>query len=345
MHRTLVIRLSSIGDVAMIIPVVYAAAEANPNESFTVLTQTFLTPLFMNRPSNVDLLGVNTKTTEKSIFGFIRFVLKLRKYKFDKVLDLHNVLRSWIIDIIFRLNDKRVFIVDKRRKERKKLIARPPKDIKPLSPVIERYADVFHKAGFHFEATFVSLFSAQSADAGSLEGLFGEKKGRWIGIAPFAKHQGKIYPLVKMEQVVKSLSGKELLTVFLFGSEGKEEEILNRWGKTYHNAINVAGRGLSFDKTLILISMLDVHVSMDSANMHLGSLAGTDVISIWGATHPYAGFYGYRQRQDLAIQAVMPCRPCSKFGNKPCYRGDWACLNSIEPEEVINKINDYLKEL
>ena len=91
--------------------------------------------------------------------------------------------------------------------------------------------------------------------------------------------------------------------------------------------------------------MLDVHVSMDSANMHLGSLVGKDVISIWGATHPYAGFYGYRQRPDLAIQTCLPCRPCSIFGNKPCYRGDWACLNTIEPEQVIKKINDYLKEL
>ena len=345
MSKTLVIRLSSIGDVAMTIPVVYAAAEANPNDSFTVLTQTFLTTLFINCPSNINLLGVNTQTTEKSFFGFISYAWMLRKYKFDSVLDLHNVIRSWIVDLLFYLNGKKVFVVDKRRMERKRLTARPPKVIQPLRPVTERYADVFHQAGFHFEETFVSLFSVQSIDTGRLKVLFGEKKGHWIGIAPFAKHQGKIYPLAKMEQVVKALSGQESVTVFLFGSAEKEEETLNQWENKYLNTINVASRKILFDKTITLISMLDVHVSMDSANMHLGSLAGTDVISLWGATHPYAGFYGYRQRSDLAIQIGLPCRPCSMFGQKPCYRGDWACLNDIEPEQVINKINDYLKEL
>jgi len=340
MSKALVIRLSSIGDVAMTIPVIYAAAAANPNDSFTVLTQTFLTPLFMNRPSNIDLLGVDTKTTEKSFFGFLRYALTLRKHQFDCVLDLHNVIRSWIVCYIFLLLGKKVFVVDKRRKERKQLTARPPKVIQPLRRVTERYANVFHQAGFYFDETFVSLFSQQSMNTGS----FGEKKGRWIGIAPFAKHRGKIYPTAKMEQVVKTLSGQESLTVFLFGSEGKEEETLNQWANRYKNTVNVASRRYSFDKTLILISMLDVHVSMDSANMHLGSLAGTDVISIWGATHPYAGFYGYHQRQDLAIQTDLPCRPCSMFGQKPCYRGDWACLNRIEPEQVIDKINDYLNE-
>ena len=344
MSKILVIRLSSIGDVAMTIPVVYAAAEANPNDSFTVLTQNFLTPLFINRPPNIDLLGVSTQSTEKSFFGFIRFALALGKYKFDMALDLHNVIRSRMVDIIFRLKGKKVFVVDKRRRERKKLTARPPKVIQPLRPVIERYADVFHQAGFHFEDTFVPLFSAQPVDTDSLTVMFGKKTGQWIGIAPFAKHQGKIYPPAKMEQVVKALSGQETLTVFLFGSAGKEEEILSRWTGKYKNTLNVASRRYSFDKVLMLISMLDVHVSMDSANMHLASLAGTDVISIWGATHPYAGFYGYRQRRDLAIQTGLPCRPCSMFGQKPCFRGDWACLNRIEPEQVINKINDYLKE-
>ena len=345
MSKTLVIRLSSIGDVAMTIPVVYAAAEANPNDSFTVLTQTFLTPLFMNCPSNIDLLGVNLRTTEKSFFGFLSFAWMLRKYKFDRVLDLHHVIRSWIVDILFYLNGKKVFVVDKRRKERKRLTARQPKVIQPLHPVTARYADVFHRAGFHFEETFVSLFSTKPADTGSLVVLFGEKKGVWIGIAPFAKHQGKIYPLAKMEQVVKALSGQESVTVFLFGSAGEEEETLKQWENKYKNTINVASRKFLFDKTLLLISMLDVHLSMDSANMHLGSLAGTDVISIWGATHPFAGFYGYRQRPDLAIQTALPCRPCSMFGQKPCYRGDWACMNTIEPEQVIHKINAYLKEL
>ena len=146
-----------------------------------------------------------------------------------------------------------------------------------------------------------------------------------------------------MEKVVESLSGQDGYVVYLFGGLGDEEKVLKQWENKYKNAICAVGR-YSLDKELLLISNLDVLVCMDSANMHLASLVGTKVISVWGATHPYAGFYGYNQREDLAIQTDMPCRPCSIYGKKPCRRGDLACMNEILPEQIVGKINDYLKQ-
>ena len=342
MSKILVIRLSAIGDVAMTIPVIYSVAAANPKDSFTVLTQTFLMPLFINRPPNVNIMGVNTKTTEKSFLGFLRYALILKMYKFDMVLDLHCVIRTRIVDFIFRLSGKRIFKIDKRRDERKRLTALPPKEIHPLRLVTECYADVFRSAGFNFENTFVSLYANTAVDQGAINSMAGEKKGRWIGIAPFARHKGKIYPIEKMEKVVEALSGQDGITIFLFGGSTDEEKTLSQWEK-YQNTICTVGR-YSLDMELILMSHLDVLVSMDSANMHFASLVGTKVISIWGATHPYAGFYGYKQRNDLAIQADLPCRPCSIYGNKPCHRGDLACMNEISPEQIVCKVNDYLNE-
>ena len=344
MSKILIIRLSAFGDVAMTIPVIYSVASANPNDSFTVLTQTFLMPLFINRPSNVNVMGVNTKTTEKSFFGFLRYILKLRMYKFDMVFDLHCVIRSRIVAFMFHLNGKKVYTIDKRRKERKQLTALPPKAIYPLRSVTECYADVFRIAGFSFEETFVSLYANNPVDNGIVNAMGGEKKGRWIGIAPFAKHQGKIYPAEMMEKVIEALSVHDDFTIFLFGGRGEEEKILKRWEEKYKNTISIAGR-YDLVQELELISHLDVMLSMDSANMHLASLVGTKVISIWGATHPYAGFYGYKQPANLAIQTNLPCRPCSIYGNKRCHRGDWACLNEITPEQIICKTQNYLKAL
>ena len=340
MSKILIIRLSAIGDVAMTIPVVYSVAAANPQDSFTVLTQTFLMPLFINRPPNVNVMGVNTKTTEKSFFGLLRYALMLRMYKFDMVLDLHNVIRSRIVDFIFRLYFKKVFIIDKCRRERKGLVALPPKELHPLRPVVKRYADVFRLAGFRFEDTFVSLYEGNK----TVNVFAEEKKGAWLGIAPFAKHKEKIYPVQKMEKVVEALSVQDGVTIFLFGGRGEEEKILNGWEEKFENTTSVVGR-YSLDMELSLMSNLDVMLSMDSANMHLASLAGAKVISVWGATHPYAGFYGYNQREDLTVQVDLPCRPCSVYGNKPCHRGDRACMNNISPEQIVSKINSYLKEI
>lgn len=345
MAKVLIIRFSAIGDVAMTIPVIYAAAEAHPEDSFTVLTQTFLMPLFLNRPANVSIMGVNTKTTEKSFPGFLRYVFILRKYKFDIVLDLHSVIRSWAIDLLSLISGKKAYRLDKGRKNRKKITARPPKEIFSLRAVTKRYADVFHKAGFEFEQTFASLYEKEKVDDEMIYAMAGDKTTHWVGLAPFAKHRGKIYPLDKMEEVVRNLSRKRPdITVFLFGGRGEEEKILNGWAEKYTNAESTVGR-YSLDMELAFMSKLDVLVCMDSANMHFASLVGTKVISIWGATHPNAGFYGYRQSYDLAIQVPLACRPCSIYGNKPCYRGDWACMNEIAPEQIISKINDFTKGL
>ena len=325
MANILVIRLSAIGDVAMTVPVIYSAAKANPTDSFTVLTQAFLIPVFINRPKNVNVIGINTKSTEKTLAGLLRFASALVKYDFDMVLDLHDVLRTMIIRTLFRLNDAK------------------HKRFKQLRPVIERYADVFRNAGLHYTESFTSLYETSTPDLSALEPLAGTKTGKWIGIAPFAKHRGKIYPTGEMELVMAELSDREDFTIFLFGGRGYEEALLDQWAFEYPRVKSVAGK-YSLDQELALISRLDLLICMDSANMHFASLVGTRVLSVWGATHPYAGFYGYHQDPEDCIQLDLPCRPCSVFGQKPCLRKDWACMRQLNPDLIINKVLTSLNE-
>lgn len=343
MAKVLIIRISAIGDVAMTIPVVYAVAKGNPADSFTVLTQEFLHPLYVNRPENVNLIGIDTKKTVRSLVGIIRFAFYLTKERYDIVFDLHNVIRSRVIDAVFFLTGTRIYLLNKGRRDRKLLTRKPPKKIKALTAMTTRYADVFRRAGFQFEESFVSLYEEHPADEKVIRAIGGEKKGKWIGIAPFAQHYGKMYPLHRMETVVATLCRQPDTTLFLLGGKGHEEAILDEWASQYVHTRNLAGK-YSLDQELALISQLDVLVSMDSANMHFASLVGTPVISIWGATHPFAGFYGYRQSPDGVIQRDLPCRPCSVFGNKPCYRGDWACMMGIPYKQIVDKVNKDLNK-
>lgn len=337
MAEILIIRLSAIGDVAMTVPVIYSAAKANPEDSFTVLTQAFLMPVFMHRPSNVEVIGINTKASEKSLGGLLRFASALVRYDYDLVLDLHDVLRSMIIRTMFRLKGKPVYVLDKARKERNRLTREEGKELKQLRPMIDRYVDVFRKAGLKYQESFNSLYEKHPADLSAMQAIAGVKTGKWLGIAPFAKHRGKIYPIENMEHVVEKLSQREDLSIFLFGGRGYEEAILEQWEYQYPRVKSVVGK-YSLDSELALISELDILLCMDSANMHFASLVGTRVVSIWGATHPYAGFYGYRQQPDDIIQLDLPCRPCSVFGEKSCCRGDWACMAQISPDRIIEKV-------
>lgn len=335
MANVLIIRLSAIGDVAMTIPVVYSAAKSNPNDTFTVLTQPFLTKLFLHCPDNVRVLSIDTKKTEKTLFGLIRYAKKLAGQNYDLILDLHDVIRTKIIRSFFHWKKRPVYVINKARSERAKLVRQHKKELKQLTPVIDRYAQVFKEAGFAYQESFISLFSAPKPAAADWSKK--DAAERWIGVAPFAKHRGKIYPEKEMEEVVRMLTQEYNCRVFLFGGKGKEEALLSTWETSYANVKSIVGL-YSLDKELELMSKLDLLISMDSANMHFASLVGTKVLSIWGATHPYAGFYGYHQNPDYALQLDMPCRPCSVFGEKNCFRGDWACMTQITPKAIVDAV-------
>lgn len=164
-------------------------------------------------------------------------------------------------------------------------------------------------------------------------------------MAPFAAHEGKIYPLPLMERVIQGvIHTYPQCRIFLFGGGEKETEVMNRWAKTWPEVCNASAQLKGLQQELILMSHLQVMVSMDSANMHLASLVHTPVVSIWGATHPFAGFMGWNQNPTNAVQVDLPCRPCSIYGNKPCMRGDMACMNQIKPEDIIQRIETVLKQ-
>jgi ADP-heptose:LPS heptosyltransferase len=97
-------------------------------------------------------------------------------------------------------------------------------------------------------------------------------------------------------------------------------------------------------KELILMSHLDVMLSMDSANMHLAFLTHTPVVSIWGATHPYAGFSGLQVEGSEIVQVPMDCRPCSIYGNKPCYKGNYECMYNIQPQDIAATVMNVCKK-
>lgn len=343
----LVIRFSAFGDVAMTVPVIMSVARQYPQHRFTILSRESMRPLFLQMPSNVAFYGVNLKDKRyKGFLGLIRLYKEVRRQvSFDVVADLHNVLRSQVLRLCAKVCGIKTGYINKGKSDKKRLTRARNKVLKPLLSSFERYADVFVQLGLPVEINFSSIYSGEEPDLSRIYNSVGIKKAGefWVGIAPFAAHKGKIYPLDKMEQVVALLATEKNMRVFLFGAGDKEKEIMMQWAQLYPNV--TLPIGIKMEDELILMSQLDVMVSMDSANMHLASLVGTSVLSIWGATHPYCGFMGYNQPLSNAIQIdELLCRPCSVFGNKPCLRKDYACFDRISPERVCQAVKQQLSK-
>lgn len=340
MARVLITRISSFGDVAMLVPVVFSVAARYPQDRFVVLTRKAFAPLFENLGFNISAVTFDANKQHKGFFGIFRLLRSVSRYKYTHVADMHDVLRTKIIRSYMLMLGKDVANIDKGRKEKRRMIA-TKEVVPPLKPTTERYMEVFDQLGFSAEMSFTNFFEFKERSLYPLRAVVTEKKGRWIGIAPFSKHAEKVYPLDKMENLIATLSKQVDTTLFLFGSGPEERSLMQGWAKKYSNVITISGK-LNLENELLLISYLDLMVSMDSANMHLASLVQVPSISIWGATHPNLGFYGFGQDPDNAIQTEIECRPCSVFGEVPCFRKDLACLNRIEEEVILKKIDKLL---
>lgn len=341
MKKLLAIRFSAMGDIAMTVPVIASLAQRYPDLEITILTRPFLRPLFTTLPANVRFRGIDLKDKRyKGISGIHRIYKELETEGYDYIADLHDVLRTQLLRTFFFLQGRKVRFIHKDRAGRKAIIHHPEHQL-PTS--FERYTDVFKRLGFPLELNFHSIYDTSTPNYTSISAFAGEKGStKWVGIAPFAAHKGKIYPPEKMEKVVAMLADRPNTHVFLFGAGATENAILEKWEKNYPHITNVGTRSGGLQNELLLMSRLDIMVSMDSANMHLASLTATPVVSIWGATHPCAGFLGWHQQLSDTVQLNMPCRPCSIFGNKPCERKDYACLRDIPETTVFLHILKYL---
>lgn len=342
MARILIIRFSALGDVAMTIPVVHSLAVQYPQLEITVLSRAVWQPLFQGLPANVSFIGADLTGKHKGLWGLNTLYSELKAKHFDYVADFHHVLRTKYLCLRFRLANIPVASIYKGRVGKEKLVRRRHKVLENQKSSFRRYADVLEKLGFPVLLNFSSIYGDEKGNFAEIEPVTGAKDNlKWIGIAPFAKHMGKIYPIELQEQVVAHFAADPKVKVFLFGGGKSEQEVFDGWVAKYPTVVCMIGK-LNMRTELNLMSHLDVMLSMDSANMHLASLVNIPVISVWGATHPYAGFMGWKQLPVNTVQLDLSCRPCSVYGQKPCWRGDYACLREIKPEQVIAKIEGII---
>lgn len=334
-------RLSAMGDVAMTVPVLRALVAQHPNVRLTVISRPFFQPLFNGIP-NLDFFAFDANGRHKGVLGLLQLYWDLKPLKIKIFADLHNVLRSKFIRNRFALTGKKTAATDKGRKEKRQLTLLKEKTIAPLPTMFERHAETFGRLGLTVDLSHPQFPSKQQMDA-AVTNLTGPKNNKWIGIAPFAQYDSKVYPMDLMQEVIHQLAQNEDYQLFLFGGGHDEIEQLKVLAQNYQNVIVIAGK-LPFQQELQLISNLDVMLSMDSGNAHIAAMYGVKTITLWGATHPFAGFAPFHQPLENAIVSdrnQYPYLPTSIYGNKK-VTGYENAMRTIMPGKVVEKIKSVI---
>ena len=345
-EHLLIMRFTALGELAMLVPVVSSLAQQYPELRITVLSNPFARSLFDGIAHNVGFMAADLNGEYHGVKGLNALYRRLVAKNFTAIADMQSILRSSYLRMRFNISSYRVEHLDNHRQERRKLVAAKDKCLKQLPSLFDDYIDVLARLGYNVRLDFQSLFPPTGGNLRLVSDRIGEKKmfQQWIGIAPFAAFRGKVYPAQLTERVIAELIRRHpSCRIFLFGGGDAEMAQIDRWCAQYKNCTNASQLLGSVQQELIVMSHLDVMLSMDSVNMHLASIAGTRVVSLWGATHPYAGYLGYGQSQDDVIQTDLDCRPCSLHGNRLCKRGDYACLAQIDPIAVADHVEKHLK--
>ncbi len=340
-RHILALRFSALGDVAMMVPVLLAVTKKYPELRITVVSRDFKKALFEGM-EGVGFYEAKLKERHHGFFGLWKLYKELRHLDFDAVADLHNVLRSNILRAFFTLGGFKVVQIDKGRRQKKALTQPQNKSFHQLMTTHERYAAVFSQLGYPIELKRNHILK-RIVRSQRLQELTGNQPKKWIGIAPFAAHQGKMYDLGKMGNVISKLKNTKEYKIFLFGGGAKEQKQLEAFASELEDVFNMVGR-LTFAEELQLISNLDLMVSMDSANGHLAANYGIPVITLWGVTHPFAGFAPFGQPEEhwiLSDRSKYPLIPTSIYGNR-VPEGYENVMDSIEEDVVFSKIESIL---
>lgn len=346
----LVIRFSAMGDVLLLVPVMKSLIQACPGLTVTLATRPKFAPFF----AGIDGLNVfhaDVDVTYRGIRGMRALFKALkRRSDYDMIFDLHDHIRTMILRTFFRISGHRVIVFRKGRKEKKAFVRKNNKITHPLPHTVERYREAFLRAGLAFEIQSGPYLNADVESRRSVSNWLAKldlkKKEKWIGIAPFAMHVSKIWPLQNYGPLMARLLGKMPVHYFLFGGGESEIKFFLGLKEKFKDQCTLVAGQLKIQDEIALLEHLDLMVCVDSSNMHLAALTHTPLLTIWGGTHPDVGFSPYRY-SSVSIEQIsrddLPCRPCSVYGKETCLRGDFACLNWIAEELISSEILNRLK--
>lgn len=340
-ESVLVIRTSAMGDVAMTVPVIEQFKMQNPGIKIVVLTSPAFVPFFRYL-DNVIIEVCELHGRHEGIKGIYCLYRELTsKYKFDCILDLQVKLYSILLKLFFKIGGVPVYILNKGKSEKIQVTRRKNKVKVQLQKMVFRYASVFKEAGFDFDFKEIPYPRRREAIPERFSFLEGE---HLIGFSPLASFEGKQLPLPIVRSTVEQLIQRfPLYKIVIFGGGRYEKMVGDSLESFYSGSVYSTIGKMNIPLEMDLMSNLDLMISMDSSAQHICALLGVNVLSIWGATHPYTGFLGYgHTMENNAITLNLDCSPCSVYGDRACYRGNRPCMTELTAETIVNRVASTL---
>lgn len=307
----------------MLVPLLNTLIDTYPSYEFTFFTKRKFKGI-------AELINCHkvylTKRAEKNV---LKAHVEMRLKSYDKIIDLHNVIRSNVLTLLADRYARKTWTLNKYRKQKRQFIK--GKRSSAVPHVVESSQRTITAAGLELKQVVVpTVMNAQS---------------KIIAFAPGAAYVSKQFPQAKWISVLDKLKKDGYSLVMVGGVEDK------KWLKSFPDHLSVDSSAL--DQTIAeqvdLLKTCRLFIGLDSASGHIAALAGIPIVTIWLSTRPGLGygasFYNPQLRTDIIPPSVDGnCCPTSTHGQVPCKRKGTTCMELLSVEHVYHCINETITQ-
>jgi heptosyltransferase-2 len=347
LHKTLIIRFSSIGDIVLSSLLVRAFRRRYPECQLDFVVKEEFADLVRYNPH---IAHVITFPRRGTVHDLRQLRARVREAKYDLIIDIHDSLRSRFLCF----GAKRVVRIDKRKFERFLLVNLKLNWYERFGgapSVALRYLEPVREFGVGDDGGGLEMFVDDKASARARELVQGsgfEDGQQFIGICPSAKHNTKMWLADRFAEVAATLSRKLRQPVVLFGS-GEVETVRSNDIEQQIRTVNPDTRTLnlcnriSLAQTAAMMDKCAVVITNDSGLMHLAAARKCNVVAIFGPTVKELGFFPFGTRSVVVENSALACRPCTHIGLPLCPKGHFKCMNDVSVQEVLDAATQLLR--
>ena len=329
LRRVLLIRLSSLGDILLMTPLLNLLRAACPQAQIDVLVKAEYRDLLRAHPAVARLL---TYDSRQSVLQMVR---SLRADCYDLALDLHCTPRSQLL--LRGLRAQRKLTYNKRVLRRALLVRLGWNTLRRMTPVPELYAAPLRRLGLtgRLDAPTMHLDpeSTEAMQALIARSLPAAPNQPLLAVAPGARWATKRWPVDRFAAAAQELAREKQAAVVILGSPDEAKLARTLADRLDVPVINGAGT-LSLMHNAALLNRCRLLISNDSGLMHMATALQVPVVAIFGPTVQEFGFYPFQARAEV-VSEPLSCRPCSTKGSRRCPRGHHACMQDISSARVL----------
>jgi heptosyltransferase-2 len=339
LHKTLIIRLSSIGDIILSSPLVRLLRGRFPDIRIDYLVKSQYADLVRHNPHISHVMEFPDRGT---IGDLIRLRRSISSAGYDLVLDIHDSIRSRFLTAGLPATRR----INKRKLART-ILVNFKKDVYSrfggAPGVADRYLEIVQDLGIRNDQrgpeVFVPQWTRVSVDA-MLSGETIDAGISCVGICPSAKHGNKMWPADRFADAAGQLALKTGRPILVFGSADERNrcaEIIGLIRTAYPGvrAVNLAGLTTLLEMASAM-ARCAVVVTNDTGLMHLATARGIPTVAIFGPTVRQFGFFPQAANSIVVEQHGLSCRPCTHIGLPTCPKGHFHCMTLTTTAAVVD---------